>query len=110
MKMIDIWLDDERNPKDLNIIRDFGSKGTEYWAKNINEAKLIILTNNINSISFDNDLGEGQEEGYILANWIEEKAFNKEIPKMNWKVHSRNPVASKRIEQSMRNADRYWQK
>ena len=36
MKMIDIWLDDERNPKDLNIIRDFGSKGTEYWEKNIN--------------------------------------------------------------------------
>ncbi len=108
--MIDLWLDDERDPKNSKIMYLFGSTGLETWVKNINDAKEMIIQGNVRSISFDNDLGKNVEQGYLLANWIEEMAFNGKISKINWKIHSRNPVASVKIRQSMENADRYWTK
>jgi len=45
-------------------------------------------------VAFDNDLGEGQPEGWQFAQWlIEEDLDNKTMPeKFNFCVHSMNPV------------------
>jgi hypothetical protein len=105
---INLWLDDIRNPRDPFVKNNFGSKGDETWVKNIEEAIEFLLNGNVVYISFDNDLGEGMREGWQLAEWIEEKAYNKEILPLKWRVHSQNPVARKRIADSMENADKFW--
>jgi hypothetical protein len=104
---IELWLDDERDPKDSKIQKQFGANGTEIWVKSVPEAIKYLSYGNVSYISFDNDLGT-VEEGYDLATWIERKAYNKEIPKLSWNIHSQNPSASLRIEQAMKNADKYW--
>jgi len=106
---ISLWLDDERDPKSPIIQKDFRSTGNEVWVKDVPEAINYLESNNVESISFDNDLAQPLE-GYDLARWIEEKAYFNEIPRLKWVVHSRNPTAATRIEQAMRNADKYWGK
>ena len=106
---VKLWLDDNRDPKNPTIKLDFGSRGDEIWVKTVEEAKSYLMNGNVEFISFDNDLGQ-QLEGSDLADWIEELAFNNKIPRMAWKVHSKNPVKSKAITQAMTNADRFWDK
>jgi hypothetical protein len=104
---IELWLDDERDPKDPFIIQNFGSNPNMVWVKNVPEAKTIIQNGSVASISFDNDLGL-PEEGYHLAKWIEEQAFNGTLSPMQWRIHSKNSAASKEILMAMQNADRFW--
>jgi hypothetical protein len=60
-------------------------------------------------VSFDHDLGDSDElTGYDIAKWIEEKAFNGEISRFTWAIHSANPVGRVRIKQAMQNADKFW--
>jgi len=92
-----LWLDD---------LRPMPS-GFDIWAKTVEDAQKYILEGNIGFISFDNDLAQ-EKEGRHLATWIEELAFNGEIQKIGWKVHSANPIGAKSIEQAMTNADRFW--
>lgn len=108
MQNIDLWLDDNRDPKDPKIQQLFGSKGTEILVKTVPEAKAYLSQGIVASISFDNDLGTPEEDRH-LANWIEEEAYNKRIPRLTWNVHSANVDAKPRIEAAMRNADRYWE-
>ena len=92
-----LWLDDRRPmPPDFDI-----------WAKTVDEAKAILSKGDVNFISFDNDLGEDQE-GRHLAAWIEENAFHGKIGKMDWQVHSANPIGAQDISKAMSNADRFW--
>jgi len=102
-----LWLDDVRDPQNRQIQREFGAKGDELWVKTVEEAKKYLIIGNVTFISFDNDLGLS-EEGGDLAKWIEEKAFHKELPKMDWTVHSKNPVGAKNIYMAMMNANKYW--
>jgi len=106
---IRLWLDDERDPKNLEIQQKFGARGDEIWVKNVGEALSYIQTGNVEYISFDNDLGEGLKEGKELANWIEKEAYYKRLPRLSWEVHSQNPPAHKEIIQTMQNADKFWQ-
>jgi len=105
---LDVWLDDERDPKDANVKKLFGTNGSEIWMKTIEPIQELILQNRIGLIDFDNDLGEGIAEGKVLAQWIEEKAFKKEIEPIEWHVHSQNSIAAKEISKAMSNADRFW--
>ena len=103
-----IWLDDERDPKSPNVQELFGTTGNEIWIKTIEPIQELILQNKVSFIDFDNDLGEGNAEGKTLAQWIEEKAFNKEIKPIGWHVHSQNTIAAPEIYKAMTNADRFW--
>lgn len=107
---IKLWLDDNRDPQDPQVQKLFGSTGDEIWVKTIEEAKSYISQKNVESISFDNDLGEGIEEGYVLAKWIEEEAYFGRMPKIQWRVHSQNNVRNKEIFQAMTNADKFWER
>lgn len=103
-----LWLDDERNPKDPYIQKMYGATSDMVWVKTVKEAINFLMLGCVTFISFDNDLGWFKEEGYDLAKWIEEKAFKKELKKLNWAIHTQNDVAFIKIQQAMRNADKYW--
>lgn len=104
---VELWLDDERDPKDPIIIQNFGSNPNMIWVKTVPEAIEIIKLGQVKFISFDNDLGL-PEEGKDLAKWIEEQAYNKTLPAMKWRVHSMNSVGRKEIIAAMQSADRFW--
>ena len=92
-----LWLDDLRPmPKDFDI-----------WAKNADDAIKYLWVGKIDHISFDHDLGEGKT-GYDIAQWVEHMAYNKQLPKFTWKVHSANPIGAERIKIALSNADMYW--
>ena len=94
-----IWLDDIRP-----IPEEY-----DYWCKTVDEAKAVFNSEKIDFISFDNDLGEGIPEGRDLANWIEERAYNKTLPKLDWQVHSANPEGASAISKAMLSAERFWE-
>jgi hypothetical protein len=104
---VELWLDDERDPNDPLIQKDFHSRPGMVWVKTVPEAKEIIKQGNVSFISFDNDLGQ-PEEGYDLAKWIEEEAYFKRLPPMEWAVHSQNTEGQRFIIMSMNNATKYW--
>lgn len=108
---IRLWLDDERDPDDTFWWEKFPqlAQGGWTWVKTVPEAKSVIETGNVSFISFDNDLGV-PEEGKHLASWIEEKAYYKEIPQMDWEVHSQNSVAGPLIESIMQRAKSFWER
>lgn len=106
--VIRLWLDDERDPSDPEIQKRYGSNGTEIWVKSVDDAINCLQKGAVKHISFDNDLGEGQKEGRHLAAWIEEQAYFKKIPSLEWNIHSENPNGRQEILMAMSNADRFW--
>ena len=102
-----VWLDDERNPQSPIIQRDYGALGDELWVKAVDETKRLLESGNVIYISFDHDLGLGSN-GHDLAKWVEEKAFNGELGRFQWRVHSANPVGRENIKNTMMSAERFW--
>jgi hypothetical protein len=110
-KPIHIWLDDERDPTDPIIQKNFGSTGDEVWIKTADECIEMLKSGRVSSISLDHDLGpEEAGTGYDVAVWIEEAAYNKGIPKLGMRVHSANPVGRKNMERALINAERFFNK
>jgi len=105
---IRLWLDDERNPRSPIIQEKFGSSGDEIWVKTPQEAISYLKRGNVSFISFDHDLG-GELKGLEVANWIEEKAYNKELDRIEWRVHSQNPIGNADIVRAMESSDRFWE-
>ena len=94
-----IWLDDERPMPD----------GFDVHARTFDEAISFIENNDVELISFDHDLGaEENGTGYDVANWIEAEAYLGMLPKIEWRIHSGNPVGRDNIRRAMENADKYW--
>jgi hypothetical protein len=104
-----LWLDDERDPKSPKIKEIFGAKGDEIWVKTVEETIEYLKTGKINHISLDHDLGT-IKTGMDVAKFIEGAAFWSLIPKLNWRVHSQNPVGRKNMILALKNADNYWRK
>lgn len=94
-----LYLDDVRpTPEDF-----------ELRAYTATEAIDLLLQGGVTFISFDHDLGEDDNgTGYDVAEWIEERAYFAEMPRLDWTIHSANPVGRKRIEDAMQHADRFW--
>jgi hypothetical protein len=103
-----IWLDDERDPKDPVIQEKFWATGDEVWVKTADEVILLLLSNEVEFISFDHDLGESQRTGYDVAKFIEAGAENGTIDPMGWRVHSQNSVGAANIRSAMHSAERWW--
>ena len=92
-----LWVDDLR-PKPIDY---------DTTAATVDDAINILRTGEVTDISLDHDLGEGGE-AYAIARWIEQAAYNKEIPRLKWAIHTDNPVGRKNMEMALRNADKYW--
>lgn len=92
-----LWVDDERPmPPEYN-----------YHATYAVEAKVVLSKFKVSAISLDHDLGVGGN-GHDIASFIESAAYDGTICRMEWRVHSANPVGARRIRQAMESAERFW--
>lgn len=93
-----IWLDDLRPmPADFDV-----------HLKTPNEAIAALHGGSVEYISFDHDLG-GDMTGYEVAEWIERAAFEGKLSRLEWTIHSANPVGAGNIRRAMMNAERFWE-
>jgi len=102
-----LWLDDDPNravPSGVDVI-----------VRTADEAIKWIASGQITAVSLDHDLGKSSASspvdpgtGYDVARWIEEKAYTGELPRIQWSVHSANPVGAKRMEDALNNANHFW--
>jgi len=87
-----IWLDDLHPAPDGWL-----------WVKKTVLCMMWICSGNVTDISLDNDLGEGELEGYEILNWLEKilleedraKQIKGEIPTIH--IHTQNPVAAQKM-------------
>lgn len=94
-----MWLDDERlMPEGFDIHARTAEKAMEYLKSGV-----------VSLVSLDHDLGDGNGTGYDVAKYIEESAFNGELPRMEVRVHSANPVGRMNIIRCIDNANRFWE-
>lgn len=100
---INLWVDDERDP----LLWRAGETWT--WVKDAHTAIAAIDSGVVCKVSLDHDLGPDEAgTGYLVALHIESLAASNSISKIEWAVHSANPVGSKRIAAAMQSADRFW--
>lgn len=68
------------------------------WVKTQIEFEKYIKENGLpDLISFDNDLGIGNGEGYNCAKWLVEYCMDNNVQLPKWFIHSANPVAKENI-------------
>ena len=122
MKTI-LWLDDIRNPfvikEWIYTIQYLKEEYLEiedepcevFWVKTQKEFENYIKENGLpDLISFDNDLGIGNGEGYDCAKWIVKYCMDNHNQMPLWHVHSLNPVAKENIENLLRNFENNYEK
>lgn len=124
MKTI-LWLDDVRNPfnntqwkamiqylkEEYLFIFDENEPCGIFWAKTQTEFENYIKEHGLpDVISFDNDLGIGNGEGYDCAKWLVEYCMNNNVQLPEWYIHSTNPVAKENIENLLINFKNYYDK
>ena len=112
MKTI-LWLDDIRDPRagdaksfvSYLMWEFFDDAPTDIvWVKTQSEFENYIKENGLpDLISFDNDLGVGNGEGYDCAKWLVEYCMDNNLELPDWYVHSANPVARENIENILNN-------
>lgn len=93
-----LWIDDERPMPD----------GFDVHARTADDAIRAIDAGGVSLVSLDHDLGDGNGTGYEVAKYIEEGAFNGDLPPMEVRVHSANPVGRKNIMRCVENAIEFW--
>lgn len=105
MKVIKIWLDDERDPE----IWKMGE--TDWlWVKDVFSCvqNLMSNPNTIDELSLDHDLGTAFETGYDVLLALEDWASNGEwdwIPK-KISIHTSNISAHQKMEAAVRSIER----
>lgn len=104
-----LFIDDERDP--INVTwgswLDQGMYRHEDWiiARTWDEVLDILITMGMpKMVSFDHDLGEGQKTGYEIAKKMCDMVMDgMRLPEdFDYRVHSKNPVGKKNIEEYMR--------
>ena len=100
-----LWLDDIRDPKHYSPHYEW------VWVKTAPATIKFLETGEVTHVSLDHDLGNevGVGNGYGVAVWIEEAAYTGRIPRLQWAIHSANPVGAANMRKALENADRYWQ-
>jgi hypothetical protein len=101
---INLWLDDKRDPKEFSPHIDW------VWVKTAKVAIAALEAGIVKCISLDHDLGPEWEtgNGYMVAKYIEEAAYLRKIPQLEWHVHSQNSVGVASMKAALNNANRYW--
>lgn len=94
-----VWLDDERPMPE----------GFDLWVKNAYYLLPLIRQNEVSFISFDHDLGGGENNtGYAVASQIDKWAHDGILNPIAWECHSMNPAGREAIIRAMMSADRWW--
>ncbi len=105
--MINLWLDDERDPNNRKIQELFGAEPDMIWVKTADAAISRLKSNNVAWMSLDHDLGTTQT-GYDVAKWIEERAYYGELSQLTWTIHSANIEGARLMRTALEKADEYW--
>ena len=82
------------------------------WARTYTVAATIELlaTRQVTHLSLDNDLGEGQAEGYKVLDFLEEVVFNDPtFPMPEVYVHSANPTRVEHMRRILASIERIRQ-
>jgi hypothetical protein len=104
-----VWLDDDRDPTDEFIQREFGAEADMLWVKTAAECVAVLKAGGVASISLDHDLGAAENgTGYDVAKWIEKAAFDGVLPRLAWRLHTASPIGRKSMMAALRNADAFW--
>lgn len=77
------------------------------WAKNANQAIMLLQSAEVEAISLDHDLGDGGGNGYEVAVFIERRASEGTEPPI-WRIHSANPVGVYKMRAALESADQLW--
>ena len=99
-RKISVWLDDERPmPASFDI-----------HVKTPEEAIDLLKQDIVEYISLDHDLGLEPEtrNGYMVAKFIEEAAYNGELTPLAWNLHTANSVGRDNMSRALMNADKFW--
>lgn len=109
-----LWLDDVRDPE------KFIEKMTPYkicdleitWCKSYEEFKEAILKNLPDIISYDHDLGDGEEgcTGYDCAKFLVNYCMDNSLKAPEYFVHSSNVAGGDNIRNLLQNFKRYSEK
>lgn len=104
-----LWLDDKRNPRVFAGMQHIGNWA---WVKTAQEAIAALQTGEYDRISLDHDLGDEAVvgSGYTVAKWIEEEAFFGRLGRLEWAIHSMNPVGRARMGDALLHANEIWDK
>lgn len=115
MEPYKLFLDDLRLPKDClhymkDRVYDVNIYADKDWIIVRNKRDFIKKIKNEGMpeiISFDNDLGDEQGEGYECAAFVVEQCLDKNLPFPTSVVHSLNPVASENIQSLITNFKKF---
>ena len=84
----------------------------EGWVRTyrVEETIQVLQSRMVTHLSLDNDLGEGQQEGYKVLDWLEETVHNDpSFPMPEVTVHSANPVRVCYMNNALRSIERIRQ-
>lgn len=102
-----LWLDDQINdPETPDRWTPPGWHGTTSAL----EACRLINRGVVTEISLDHDLGAGKLSGYIVARFIEKRAFLGVMDPPLVHIHSANPVGRRNMEAAINAANHHWYK
>src|SRR5512143_3111473 len=82
------------------------------WARTytVEQTIDILRTRTVTHLSLDNDLGEGQAEGYHVLDWLEETVYNdRTFPMPVITIHSSNASRVEYMKRALLNIERIRQ-
>jgi chloramphenicol O-acetyltransferase len=92
-RVVKLWVDDVREPPNDDWV----------WVKNYVAASMLLTTHAswISTISLDHDLGEDEETGYDLLNWMEWMVHDHDLPlPQDIRIHTANPAGRENMERA----------
>lgn len=96
----------------MRIYMDDARETPNGWARTFTvEATIQLLeTRTCTHLSLDNDLGDGQPEGYKVLDWLEETIYNDvTFPMPEVTIHSSNASRVEYMQRALRNIERIRQ-
>jgi hypothetical protein len=96
----------------MRIYMDDARTTPEGWTRTytVEETIAFLDTRLVTHLSLDNDLGEGQQEGYKVLDWLEEQVFtDMSFPVPEVTVHSSNASRVEYMHRALRSIERIRQ-
>lgn len=96
----------------MKVYMDDERETPEGWTRTytVEETVEHLESRTVTDLSLDNDLGEGQEEGYKVVDWLEETVyFDSTFPMPVVTVHSANASRVQYMKRALDNIERIRQ-
>ncbi len=96
----------------MMVFMDDARETPDGWARTYTVEQTIaaLRSRTITHLSLDNDLGEGQAEGYHVLDWLEETVYNDStFPMPEVTIHSSNASRVEYMKRALKNIERIRQ-